>query len=383
MTIPNPHSHVVPAAVLIQSKLVSFTAVRPVTTVVPKTSVTRPRQAKTVVTKPNSPPRRLINRSPSPKASTFPPKFTAVKAPMVNAAQDNPQHALKDKGVIDSKCSRHMTGNISYLSDFEDLNGGYVAYGGNPKGDSLLPIPFWAEAVNTACYVQNKANFKGRLMKDFLLDTLSTARHLEYLTVEPVLFRRLCFQDTEKEGEEGTQSYVLFSVLSDGSTNSQNNNKDAHADGKEHDDDIQKSVSPNIHSSSSGAQTRKQEFKEYNNNSSNGVNAAIFSTRSMARVIRDQGGISQLFNEDFHTCMFAYFLSQEEPKRVHQALKDPSWIEAMQEELLQFKMQKVWILVDLPYGKRAISTKWVYKNKNDERGIVIRNKARLIAQGHT
>nr|GEZ13626.1 putative ribonuclease H-like domain-containing protein [Tanacetum cinerariifolium] len=44
----------------------------------------------------------------------------------------------------------------------------------------------------------------------------------------------------------------------------------------------------------------------------------------------------------------------EEPKRVYQALKDPSWIEAMQEELLQFKMQKVWVLVDLPYGKRAI-----------------------------
>nr|GFA08536.1 hypothetical protein [Tanacetum cinerariifolium] len=74
----------------------------------------------------------------------------------------------------------------------------------------------------------------------------------------------------------------------------------------------------------------------------------------MARTVRYQGRISQMFNEDFHTCMFACFLSQEEPKQVHQALKDPSWIEAMQEELLQFKMQKVWILVDLPYGKRAI-----------------------------
>nr|GFD33553.1 putative ribonuclease H-like domain-containing protein [Tanacetum cinerariifolium] len=51
----------------------------------------------------------------------------------------------------------------------------------------------------------------------------------------------------------------------------------------------------------------------------------------------------------------------EEPKRVHQALKDLSWIEAMQEELLQFKMQKVWVLVDLPHGKRAIGTKWVYR----------------------
>nr|GFC77158.1 hypothetical protein [Tanacetum cinerariifolium]GFC78654.1 hypothetical protein [Tanacetum cinerariifolium] len=88
-------------------------------------------------------------------------------------------------------------------------------------------------------------------------------------------------------------------------------------------------------------------------------------TRSMARGVRDQGGISQMFNEDFHTCMFACFLSQKEPKRIHQALKDPSWIEAIQEELLQFKMQKVWILVDLPYGKRAICTKWVYRNKKD------------------
>nr|GEW37735.1 hypothetical protein [Tanacetum cinerariifolium] len=72
-----------------------------------------------------------------------------------------------------------------------------------------------------------------------------------------------------------------------------------------------------------------------------------------------------------------------EPKRVHQALKDPSWIEAMQGELIQFKMQKVWILVDLPHGKRAIGTKWVYRNKKDERGIVVRNKARLVSQGHT
>ncbi|GKB69044.1 putative ribonuclease H-like domain-containing protein [Tanacetum coccineum] len=70
------------------------------------------------------------------------------------------------------------------------------------------------------------------------------------------------------------------------------------------------------------------------------------------------------------------------PKRVLKLL-DPAWVEAMQEELLQFKLQKVWILVDLPKGHRAIGTKWVYRNKKDERGIVIRNKARLVAQGHT
>ncbi|GJV29153.1 putative ribonuclease H-like domain-containing protein [Tanacetum coccineum] len=56
----------------------------------------------------------------------------------------------------------------------------------------------------------------------------------------------------------------------------------------------------------------------------------------------------------------------------------------MQKSSLQFKkLQKVWTLVDLPNGKRPIGTKWVFRNKKDERGIVIKNKARLVAQGYT
>ncbi|GJS87039.1 putative ribonuclease H-like domain-containing protein [Tanacetum coccineum] len=62
---------------------------------------------------------------------------------------------------------------------------------------------------------------------------------------------------------------------------------------------------------------------------------------------------------------------------------NPSWIEAMQEELLQFKLQEVWTLVELPNGKRVIGTRWVFRNKKDERGIMIKNKSRLVAQGYT
>nr|GEW04404.1 putative ribonuclease H-like domain-containing protein [Tanacetum cinerariifolium] len=387
--------------------------------------------------------------------------------------------------------------------------------------DSLLPIPFWAEAVNSASYVQNwvlvtkphnktpyellhgrlpsigfmktfscpvtilntldpLSKFQGKVDEGFLvgysvcskafrvfnsrtrivqetlhvnfmenkpnvagsgpawlfdIDSLTQTMNYHPVLAENQTNSHAGFQDTEKAREEGTHTYVLFPVLSDGSTNPQNNNKDALVIGKEH-DNIQKSVSPDIHSSSRGDQTRKQgdktenkdkgkspvvtitgfrdlhaEFKECYNNSSNGVNAAsssvstaghnyinntndfsaagpsnaampnledlshdaddvgaeadinnmesIISTRSMARAVRDQGGISQMFNKDVHTCMFACFLSQEEPKK------------------------NVWILVDLPSGKRAIGTKWVYRNKKDEKGIVIRNKARLVAQGHT
>nr|GEX12926.1 hypothetical protein [Tanacetum cinerariifolium] len=70
-------------------------------------------------------------------------------------------------------------------------------------------------------------------------------------------------------------------------------------------------------------------------------------------------------------------------KRISDALQDPSWVEAIQEELLQFKFLNVWSLVDCPKGVRPIGTKWVPKNKKDERRIVIRNKARLVAQEHT
>ncbi|GJV06946.1 putative ribonuclease H-like domain-containing protein [Tanacetum coccineum] len=87
-------------------------------------------------------------------------------------------------------------------------------------------------------------------------------------------------------------------------------------------------------------------------------------------------------HKDFQHYLFAWFLSQIEPKKISEALEDESWVDAMQEELLQFKIQKVWILVDLPYGKKAIGTKWVYRNKKDKRGVMVRNKARLVTQGH-
>nr|GEV18776.1 hypothetical protein [Tanacetum cinerariifolium] len=132
LTHTNPQKHMVPAAVLTQSKPVSITAVKPVSAAVPKIKVTRPRHANLIVTKTNSPIKRHITHSPSLKASNSHPRVTAVKALV-----GNPQHALKDKGVIDSRCLRHMTGNMSYLSNFEELNGGYVAFGGNPKGGKI------------------------------------------------------------------------------------------------------------------------------------------------------------------------------------------------------------------------------------------------------
>ncbi|GJR00146.1 putative ribonuclease H-like domain-containing protein [Tanacetum coccineum] len=107
----------------------------------------------------------------------------------------------------------------------------------------------------------------------------------------------------------------------------------------------------------------------------------------MSKSLEEHGFVSYIQqrtnHKDLQNWLFACFLSPEEPKKVIHALKDPTWIEAMQEELIQFKLQKVWTLVDLPNRKRAIGTKWVFRNKKDEMEIVIRNKARLVAQGYT
>ncbi|GJW75777.1 retrovirus-related pol polyprotein from transposon TNT 1-94 [Tanacetum coccineum] len=82
-------------------------------------------------------------------------------------------------------------------------------------------------------------------------------------------------------------------------------------------------------------------------------------------------------------CLFANFLSEIEPKKVSEALKHLVWVDAMQEELNQFYKNKVWNLVPLPYGKTAIGSKWVFRNKKDEHGITTKNKARLVAQGYS
>nr|GEZ80779.1 hypothetical protein [Tanacetum cinerariifolium] len=514
--------HKVPTAAPPQSQSVLTTAARPVSAVKPIFSMTRPKLSSCVVSKSKSPLRRPLPRHPSSNPINSPPRVTAAKA-----SAGNPQQALRDKGVIDSGCSRHMTENMSYLSNFEELNGGCVVFGGNPKGgkitgkvshkcvtdteclvlssdfklpdtsqvllrvprennmynvnlrnivpsgdltclfakatldesnlwhsrlghvnfkainklvkgnivrglptkdettpvlktfiiglenllslkvkiircdnrtafknfnlnqfcglkgikrefsvprtsqqngiterknrtlveaartllvDLLLPIPFWAEAVNTACYVKNRVlvtkphnktpyellhgrlpsigfmrpfgcpatilntldplgKFQGKVDEGFLVgysvcskafrvfnsrtrivretlhvnfmenkpnvagsgpvwlfDIDSLTRTMNY---HPVIAKNqtnshASFQDTKKAREEGTHTYMLFPMLSDGFTNSQNNNKDALVDGKEHDDDIQ-----------NGAQSRKQDDKTENKDKVNAASSSV------------------------------------------------------------------------------------------------------------
>nr|GEY04581.1 putative ribonuclease H-like domain-containing protein [Tanacetum cinerariifolium] len=435
LTLLNPQKHVVPTVVLTKSKLVPITTARPVTTAVSKPHVTRLRPAKPIITKPYSPPRRHINRSPSPKASNFPPQVTAVKAPMVNVVKGQSTTCFENKGVIDSGCSWHMTGNMSYPSNFEELNGGYVAFGGNkgwennmynvnlknivPSGDLTclfaketldesnlwhrrvghinfktmnklvkynlvrgLPIKvFENDHTCVACKKgkQHRASckFDGKVDEGFLVGYSNTDGDAAFEVKEPE------FKGRKPESE------VHVSPSSSAQSQKHNDKTKREAKGKIHAVGQISTKSTNTFSAAGPSNaTVKLEDITYSDDEDDVGAEADFNNLETSitvrpipttRVYKDH----HINNDDFHTCMFACFLSQEEPNRVHQALKDPSWIEAMQEELLHFKMQKVWVLVDLPHGKRAIGTKWVFRNKKEERGIVVMNKARLVAQGHT
>ncbi|GJZ01481.1 hypothetical protein Tco_0519442 [Tanacetum coccineum] len=158
----------VPKAVLMRSGLVSLTTSRSVNTAQPRPTVNSARPMINVFNKTYSTVRRPINNKTTTKNSNFNQMLNTIKGKNVNttkpkavvnatrpkavlnavkenqvnvvkasACWGNPQMDLQDKGVIDSGCSRHMTGNMSYLTDFEEIDGGYVAFGGNSKGGKI------------------------------------------------------------------------------------------------------------------------------------------------------------------------------------------------------------------------------------------------------
>ncbi|XP_065631665.1 uncharacterized protein LOC136068442 [Quercus suber] len=91
----------------------------------------------------------------------------------------------------------------------------------------------------------------------------------------------------------------------------------------------------------------------------------------------------RLRSKALNVITYSCYLSQFEPKKVDEALQDADWVNSMHEELHQFVRNDVWELVPRPENVNVIRTKWIFKNKSDEHGTVIRNKSRLVAQGYT
>nr|GEW11261.1 retrovirus-related Pol polyprotein from transposon TNT 1-94 [Tanacetum cinerariifolium] len=261
--------HKVTTAVPSQSLSVLTTAARTVSAVKPIFSMTQPRLASRAVSKSKSPLRRHLPRRPSSNSSNSPHRVTAAKASAVSAAQDKKGTWIPSIGFMRPfGCPVTILNTLDHLGKFQgNVDEGFlIGYSMCSKAfrvfNSRTRIVQKTLHVN---FMENKPNVAGS-SPAWLFDIDSLTRTMNY---HPVIAENqtnsfVGLQGIEKAEEEGTHTYVLFLVLSDGFTNSQNNNKDVIVDGKEHDDDIQKSVSPDIYSSSSGAQTRKQGDKTEN-----------------------------------------------------------------------------------------------------------------------
>ncbi|GJR03700.1 putative ribonuclease H-like domain-containing protein [Tanacetum coccineum] len=223
--------------------------------------------------------------------------------------------------------------------------------------DSLLPIPFWAEAVNTACYVlnrvlvtkpQNKTPYE-LLIGSSGKDKGSTQEYI-MLPLQPHRTRILVEDVAPAAHEKPSEIYPKDNDVQD-------LEDVAIKEGQHPHDKMNKFIS------NAGESSFVYLGGKIPIDASTLPNVDLPIDPNMPDLKDDSDAFSSdgIFNGAYDD--------------------ENGWVEAMQEELLQFKLQKVWILVDLPSGKKAIGTKWVFKNKKDERSIVVKNKVSLVAQG--
>ncbi|GJW56855.1 ribonuclease H-like domain-containing protein [Tanacetum coccineum] len=364
--------------------------------------------------------------------NTARPKVVNTARPhsaVVNDVRGKPQQ--DDTGFIDSGCSRHMTGNIAYLSDFKEFDRGYVTFGGGAHGGRIFgkgtlktdsldfedvyfvnELKFNLFSVSQMCDKKNyvlftdteclvlSPNFKLPDESQILLKIprkdnmysfdIKKIVFLRWGSLKLVLLQRLQ-QMNQCFGIEGLDetSEILKKFI------------------KEIENLVDKKVK--IIKSDNGTEFKNKFLDDFcrekgtNTNESAGTQRELTAGTSAQKMLimvnqnlsaDDQKQVEDgldnkndekdKYDDDKLVLRTLTITGQQlitaspeiEPTSIAKALSNSSWVEAMQEELLQFKLQQVWKLVDLPNGKRAIGTKWVFRNKKDERGIVIRNKAR-------
>nr|GEV91161.1 copia protein [Tanacetum cinerariifolium] len=456
MTLLNPQRHVVPTTVLI-------------TTAVSPNNVIRPRPAKTFSTKPYSPPRKNINRRPSPPASNFPLKVTTVKAP---------KPLLKDLDGEDVDVENSETGSLKMINT---LNGNQVLlkvprennmYNVDlknivPSGDlaclfakaTLDESNLWHRRLGHINFKTINKLVKGNLVRGLpskVFENNHTCvackkgkKHRASCKTKPVSqpLQSEGIQeqfDVEKAGEENVQQYVLFPLWSSGSKDPQNTDGDAIFEVKEPEFEGRKPESEVHVSPSSSAKTKKhddkpkkkakgkspielsigfrnlsEEFEDFSDNSINEVNDASTlvlavgqistnSTNTFSVIGPSNTAVSPTlekslyvdpsqypddlnmpalkdityFYDDGDVCAEADFTYLEttitvSPIPITRIHKDHPVTQIIGDLSIDTQTRSMTRMV------KDQGTKWVFRNKKDERGVVFRNKARLVAQGHT
>ncbi|GJQ99791.1 putative ribonuclease H-like domain-containing protein [Tanacetum coccineum] len=445
----------VPRTVLTRSGPISVNAARPVNTVQSRTAVNNAGPMKIVLimhiqigTRVNTArPKAVLsvvkgNKGNVVKASTcwvWRPKHKVLD-------HGNPQQDLKNKGVIDSGCSRHMTGNRSYLTDYEEIDGGFVAFGGNSKGGKITgkgkirtgkldfedvyfvkELKFNLFSVSQMCDKKNSVLFTDTecvvLSPDFKLTNeshvlLKVPRKDKYSTNSKafIVFNsrtRIVKENLHVQFSENTPNIAgsrpnwLFDI--DALTKSMNYNPVVIGNqfngnaGTKACNDADSKCSPDAGLKPS-REEEKKDAEDPRNEDSEVPKVNVVDPKTSIELPNYQNmpeledivysdddedvGVEANMNN-----LDAFMpVSHIPTTRIHkdhpvdQIIGD---LNSASNKKNDKELERTWFAyikgskLDLPNGKRDIGTKWVYRNKKEERGIVIKNKARLVAQGYT
>nr|GEV72950.1 copia protein [Tanacetum cinerariifolium] len=211
-------------------------------------------------------------------------------------SKDSGSYTFKRFNYIDPQGRlKHMTGNKSYLIDYQEINGRFVTFGENAKGGIENQMDHKVKIIRC----DNGIEFKNRIMN-------------EVCKMKGIWREFSIARTPQQNGVAKRKNRTLIDA----------------------------------------ARTMLADFKLQTTFWAEAVNTACYVQN------RDSGIFSSAYDDE---------------------------VEGVEADFnnLELTTVKVWRLVDLPKRKHAIRTKWVYRKKKDERGIVVRNKARLVAQGYT
>nr|GEV90100.1 retrovirus-related Pol polyprotein from transposon TNT 1-94 [Tanacetum cinerariifolium]GEY18961.1 retrovirus-related Pol polyprotein from transposon TNT 1-94 [Tanacetum cinerariifolium] len=266
-----------------------------------------------------------------------------------------------------------------------------------------LLLFFWAEAIATACYTQNRSIIiptHDKTPYHILNDGKPSIKHLH-------IFGCICYitrdgENLDKMKEKGNQ-YILvgYSTQSKGyriyNKRTRMIVESIHIRFDKIKEVSEMSIANNTSGLSTSTHTNVHAEKNNNDQAEEGeqlqhdefTNPFCAPAQEEAESSSHKIGNSNVptFNQpqlaiNPEMCMYALTMSTAKSKNIKEAMANSAWIEAMQEELHQFDRLQVWELVDKPSGKSIIKLKWLWKNKKDEDQTVIRNKARLVAKGY-
>ncbi|GJT29622.1 putative ribonuclease H-like domain-containing protein [Tanacetum coccineum] len=363
----------------------------------------------------HSPVKRTFNQRTTPKNNDLKEKVNTAKVnnvttvgpkAVVSAVQGheahagNPQHALKDQAIVDSGCSRHMTGNKTYFSNYQEIDGGFFAFGGSSKGGKF------EGKVDEGFLVGYSINSKAFRVFNTRTRKVEENLHIKFLenksnVVGSGIELNVNVGQASQE-KASDHKYILLPFMPSNlplflSTQS-SDDKDTDEEPAKGDEGVSKG-SRFDDQERTGGSTQDVNIAGSNiNTGSLNINTASPMPNDPSMASLEEAGIfDDGYDErevgaeaDRNNLELLTVVSPIPTTRVHKNHPKEQIIEDLNlatqtRSMINFSEENamVWNLVDLPNDKRSIGTKWVFRNKKDERGIVVKNKARLVAQGYT